>query len=150
MFKKNPIKIFHLFFILLIIGCSNQNTDSKTNSDIETKNKPIENNNNSEYKSNDDENDVEKDDDSEDDNGSGCKYSDGTHSATVYYYNPETGTRSTYTLNVEVENCEITQIDFPNGGYLDDCHIEPTALDSNGEASIEDDKGRKFEVHIDD
>lgn len=148
MFKKNQIKIYHLFFILLIIGCSNQNNDSKNN--------PIENNNNSEYKSNDDDNNDEKDDDNEDDNeddndnDSGCRYSDGTHSATVYYYNPETGTRSTYTLDVEVENCEVTQIDFPNGGYLDDCHIEPTALDSDGDATVEDDKGRKFEVHIDD
>lgn len=52
----------------------------------------------------------------------------GTHSATVDYYNPSTGTSSSYTLDVEVDNNMVMQINFPNDGYLDDSHISPTYL----------------------
>jgi hypothetical protein len=62
---------------------------------------------------------------------SGCKFDDGTYSATVDYYNPETGYNQTYTLDVEVEDCKIVQIDFPNGGWLDSAHITPTELDED-------------------
>ena len=67
----------------------------------------------------------------------------------VDYYNPETGYDASYTLNVEVENCQVVQIDFNNDGYLDGDHIEPADIDENGDASIEDDRGRSFGVHID-
>ena len=80
----------------------------------------------------------------------GCKYSDGSHSATVEYNNPRTGHIATYTLNVEVQNCEVIEIDFPKGGWLDDSHIDATEVSSDGDASIEDDKGRTFNVHIDE
>jgi hypothetical protein len=82
------------------------------------------------------------------DNDNDCGVEDGTQSATIDYFNPATGYSATYSLNVEVENCQVIQIDFNNGGYLDDDHIEPTDIDENGDASIEDDKGRTFEVHI--
>ena len=57
---------------------------------------------------------------------------DGTYSATVDYYNPHTCYSATYTLDVEVENGVVVQINFPNDGYLDDDHITPKALDANG------------------
>ena len=34
-------------------------------------------------------------------------YLDGTYCAEINYYNPNTGTNSTYNLNVEVENNEV-------------------------------------------
>ena len=77
-----------------------------------------------------------------------CGIEDGTQSATVDYYNPQTGYTATYSLDVEIENCQVVQIDFNNGGYLDGDHIEPAEIDESGDASIEDDWGRSFEVHI--
>jgi hypothetical protein len=77
-----------------------------------------------------------------------CSVEDGTQSATIDYYNPQTGYTATYSLDVEVENCQVIQIDFNNGGYLDGDHIGPGDIDENGDASIEDDLGRTFEVHI--
>jgi len=84
----------------------------------------------------------------QDDDDDSCGVDDGTQSATVDYYNPETGYSATYSLNVEIENCQVVQIDFNNGGYLDGDHIEPANIDENGDASVEDDQGRSFEVHI--
>jgi hypothetical protein len=91
-------------------------------------------------------------DNSSDDNedGSGCAFDDGTHSATIDYYNPSTNYSATYTLDVEVEGCQVTQITFNNGGYLGPNHIAPTGIDEDGDASVVDDKGRSYDVHIDD
>lgn len=79
-----------------------------------------------------------------------CNIEDGKHSATVDYYNPKTGYSKTYDLHVQVEDCQVTIIYFDNGGYLDDSHIDAADIDNDGNASIEDDKGRSFDVHIDD
>jgi hypothetical protein len=78
-----------------------------------------------------------------------CSFEDGTHSASVDYYNPNTGHSATYTLEVEVEDCEVTTIHFPNGGWLDDSHISPAELNEDGDAELEDEQGRTFSVHID-
>jgi hypothetical protein len=79
----------------------------------------------------------------------GCKLDDGTYSATVDYNNPETGYSATYTLDVEVQDCEVVQIDFSNGGWLDDDHITPAEIDEDGNASIDGEDGKTYEVHID-
>lgn len=135
------------------MNCSSHSTDTNTtntkkdnqNSYTSTTHKVYSDEDN--YQSNDD-GDIRTEDEIENDNG--CKYADGTHSATVEYYNPETGTRSTYTLDVEVENCEVTVIYFPKGGWLDDSHITPDELDSYGSVTLYDDENREFEVQIDD
>jgi len=75
-------------------------------------------------------------------------YSDGTYAADVDYYNPDTGTRSSYTLNVEVENNEVTVIHWPNGGWLDDSHFSPQELDSSGSCSFISDKGYHYTIQI--
>ncbi|HLP36954.1 hypothetical protein [Lacibacter sp.] len=75
------------------------------------------------------------------------EYSDGTWCADVEYYNPNTGTRNTYSLDVEVENGELTQINWPNGGWLDESHF--TAEDiSEGECSFTSDKGYEYTVTL--
>lgn len=66
---------------------------------------------------------------------------DGNHTASIDYYNPETGHQATY---------EVTEINFNNGGWLDDSHFSPTELNSDGNCEIEDDRGREYTVHIDD
>ena len=77
------------------------------------------------------------------------KYPDGTYSATVDYHNPETGYSATYTLDVEVQNNEIVEIDFPKGGYLDEDHISPAELDDDGHAEVDGEEGRTYDVQID-
>ena len=74
---------------------------------------------------------------------------DGTYSADVDYYNPDTGYSATYTLDVEVQDGCVTTIYFPNDGYLDDSHIDATELDDDGNCVIYDDEGREFSIHID-
>ena len=81
-------------------------------------------------------------------NQTDCGYDDGSYSAEVDYYNPKTGFTNTYELNVQVQDCNIIEIDFPKGGWLDSDHIDPTAIDEDGNASIEDDQGRNFDVHL--
>jgi hypothetical protein len=73
---------------------------------------------------------------------------DGRHSATVYYNNSETGHSATYTLDVEVENNEVTTIYFESGGYLDKDHIQPAELDESGQATIYGEGGKTYDVHI--
>ncbi|MCB0729367.1 MAG: hypothetical protein KDD00_18030, partial [Ignavibacteriae bacterium] len=93
--------------------------------------------------------DERNEDDSEYSSSSGCKFEDGTYSATVDYYNPETGYSQTYTLDVEVEDCEVVQIDFPNGGWLDSDHITPAELDEDGNCTVDGEDGKTYEIQID-
>ncbi len=75
-------------------------------------------------------------------------YPDGTYCADIDYYNPNTGTRSTYTLNVEVESNEVTVIQWPNGGWLDSTHFSPEELDSGGSCSFTAYDGKQYDVQI--
>lgn len=74
-------------------------------------------------------------------------YSDGTYCADVEYYYSETGTRSSYTLLVEIENNELVKINWPNGGWLDDSHFSPPNIE-NGSANFTSDKGVEYTVTI--
>ena len=89
------------------------------------------------------------DDELTDESSEGSEIEDGTHSATVYYNNPQTGYSATYTLDVEVEDGQVVQIDFPNGGYIDSDHITPETLNSDGECTIYGDNGKTYGIHID-
>ena len=75
-------------------------------------------------------------------------YPDGTYCADVEYYNSNTGTRNTYSLNVEVESNEVTVIHWPNGGWLDDDHFYPEELDSDGACSFTSDKEYEYSIQI--
>ena len=79
-----------------------------------------------------------------------CKFEDGTYSATVDYNNPETGYSATYTLDVEVQDCQVVQINFPNDGYLDEDHISYADIDEDGNASVDGEDGKTYEIQIDD
>ena len=78
---------------------------------------------------------------------SGDGYSDGKYCAEVGYYNPDTGTESTYTLTVQVQDNEVVGINFPGGGYLDG-EITDGSLNSSGEASFTLDNGTEYTVEI--
>ncbi len=74
-------------------------------------------------------------------------YADGTWCADVEYYNPNTGTNNSYELDVEVENNELIEIEWPNGGWLDETHF--TAEDiSDGECSFISDRGYEYTVTL--
>lgn len=79
-----------------------------------------------------------------------CKFEDNTYSATVDYNNSNTGYSSTYTLDVEVQDCQVIQINFPNDGYLDEDHISYADIDENGNASVSGEDGKTYEIHIDE
>lgn len=74
-------------------------------------------------------------------------YDDGTYCAEIDYYYAETGTSSTYTLEVEIENDELTKIYWPNGGWLDDTHFTPPDI-SEGIANFTSDRGVDYTVRI--
>jgi len=75
-------------------------------------------------------------------------YEDGTYCADVTFYNPNTGTRNTYTLEVEVESNELVKIYWNNGGWLDEDHFYAQELDDNGTCSFTSDKGYKYNIEI--
>lgn len=77
-----------------------------------------------------------------------CDFKDGIHSATVDYFNPKTKHTAKYELNVHVKDCQIVQIDFPNGGKLDESHISQKPINGNREAELQDDKGRQWKIHL--
>jgi hypothetical protein len=73
---------------------------------------------------------------------------DGTYTSDVEYYNPKTGTRSYYTLDVDVHDNQVTKIYFPRGGWLDGDHFDSSELE-NGSTSIETDEGVTYDIDID-
>ena len=75
-------------------------------------------------------------------------FEDGTYCANVSYYNPNTGTSNTYTLEVEVDNNEVVQINWGNGGWMDEDHFSAQDLDGNGYCSFSSDKGYDYTVQI--
>jgi hypothetical protein len=75
-------------------------------------------------------------------------FEDGTYCADVTYSNPNTGTENTYKLEVEVYNNEVIQINWNNGGWLDEDHFTAEQLDSDGSCSFTSDKGYDYTVEI--
>jgi hypothetical protein len=61
---------------------------------------------------------------------------DGWYQATVKYYNYNTGTNSTYTLNVKVEDDEVIEIDFGNGGSVHTGYNNEGYIYSGGDLSF--------------
>jgi hypothetical protein len=132
-FTLYTIAIFHLFSLS---SCSQNNIKNKKKLNAKS----------SEYY---DDNDFEEEEEEKENNPEN-KYEDGTHSANVTYYNSETGYSQSYTLDVEVEDGEVKQINFPNGGWLDSDHISPEEIDENGNCNIEGENGKSYEIEIED
>lgn len=74
-------------------------------------------------------------------------YMDGTYCAEVEYYYSETGTNSTYTLTVELEDNQLIRIDWPNDGWLDDTHFTPVDIE-NGTVEFTSDRGVDYTIRI--
>ena len=124
--KKITIFFLSIFCFLIISSCNNTNKDyrdsNQTTYGIYETNYDDEEYNIEEY------------------NG----YEDGTYSATVDYYNDNTGFSNTYTLDVEVEDNQVVAIYFPNGGYISAME----ELDESGCCTVYED-GKTYEISID-
>lgn len=134
----------YIYILLLIIfSCSSdkQNREKESARD----NRPVHYIDDSTSTDDGDDENMEESENSDD-----CKFDDGSYSATVDYYNPETGYSQTYTLEVDVEDCQVIQINFPKGGWLDEDHISPAEIDEEGNASIDGENGKTYEVHLDE
>lgn len=141
----------YLVFFLFFIGCKQNNSSHEVyqqSTSSSSENESVDNQ--SVDKESNDEEPIDKEstkNESVDDESGTQLYKDGTWCADVEYYNPNTGTRHTYTLNVEVANGELTEIEWPNGGWLDESHF--TAEDiTSGECSFDSDKGNTYTVTL--
>ena len=70
----------------------------------------------------------------------------GSYCAEIEYYNPNTDNYSNYTLIIDVNENDLEQINFPNGGYLDDFYS--VEFDDDGYTKFTSDKGYDYEVQI--
>ena len=138
--------LYFAFFLILLTSCntksSENNSDESSNNSYSTEQESSEEE--ASYSTGESENDEELEE-----NNSGCKFDDGNYSATVDYNNSETGYSATYTLDVEVQDCQVIQINFPNDGYLDEDHISYADIDENGRASVDGEDGKTYEIQID-
>ena len=140
--KQNLLFLFILAFSLF--SCSSKKSEKK--SDTESVTTQERNHTYQHYNAESEEAEIEN---TESSNNSECKIEDGTYSATVDYNNPETGYSATYTLDVEVQDCQVVQINFPNDGYLDEDHISAADLDEDGNANVDGEDGKTYVVLID-
>ena len=144
--------VLSLLLTICFVGCSIRRSSDETKQPVSTEQTDLDTNEvsgESPSFSTDSEYSDGTDDELTDESSEGSEVEDGTHSATVYYNNPQTGYSATYTLDVEVEDGQVVQIDFPNGGYIDSDHITPEALNSDGECTIYGDDGKTYSIHID-
>lgn len=72
---------------------------------------------------------------------------DGNFCAEVNYHNPETGTRSTYTLDVEVRRERLVVIHWPRGGWIDRTRFRPQKI-RRGTCSFTTYEGYENEVRL--
>lgn len=68
----------------------------------------------------------------------------GWYQATVKYFNSNTYTRSTYTLNVEVEYNRVVKIDFGNGGSVHSGYNNSDYYYSGGQLMFQYDYNRNI------
>lgn len=136
---------YFVIFLCLFTSCnskSNDNSNESSTNSYSTEQESSEEE--TSYRTDESENDEELEE-----TNSGCKFDDGNYSATVDYNNSETGYSATYTLDVEVQDCQVVQINFPNDGYLDEDHISYADIDEDGRASVDGEDGKTYEIQID-
>lgn len=120
-------KTFILLFsslLILSISCNNNSNSNRSSSDT-----------------------IESSSENEDKESENDGYKDGTYCAELEYFNSSTGTRNTYNLNVEVENGELTEIHWPNGGWLGETHFNSEDITS-GKCEFTSDRGYHYTVNL--
>lgn len=135
------------FLIFTLLSCSSK-SEKQSDNNSSTQSSSSSNDDNS-FQSSSSNYSNEENNEENNEYSNGCKFEDGTYSATVDYNNPETGYSATYTLDVEVQDCQIVQINFPNDGYLDEDHISYADIDEDGNATVDGEDGKTYEIQID-
>ncbi|MCC9044251.1 acetyl-CoA carboxylase [Myroides sp. M-43] len=74
-------------------------------------------------------------------------YTDGTYCAEIKYANPFTGSSSTYQLSVEVKGGNLTEINWPEEGWLDKANFAPQNI-TDGECAFTSERGYKYTVTL--
>lgn len=134
--------IIVLSLLLAVSSCGHRSSDESSNNNDYDKDEYSDYSTESQMSSGG----IANPDDEDDENGSDSDIDDGPYSATVSYYNPETGFSNSYDLDVEVESNEVVQIDFPNGGYLSSSET----VNSDGTCIVTDDRGCTYDVQIEE
>lgn len=137
-----PYYYVHLVLLILLLGCKTKagHPDSEEKISIPSSLDNGGNQNSSDGLYNNDVN--------SDDNEASEKYPDDIYCAEVEYHNPNTGTTSSYTLTVEVENNEIITINWPSGGWLDEDNFSGAELDEDGSTYFTSDYGYEYNIRI--
>lgn len=144
--KLKILSFSFLAFACLIFSCSSKSENNQENNNSNTTFSSSSDDENENYYEGSSQ-DLESNDSEEINEYSlGCKFEDGTYSATVNYNNHETGYSATYTLDVEVQDCQVVQISFPNDGYLDEDHISYADIDEDGYANVDGEDGKTYEI----
>ena len=137
--RKHFVQIFIIIFLL---GCGGKSSNSNTQDNSTSSYKSSDGERKKQYRRESD-NDLSLDADE-----IAEKYPNDTYCAKVEYHNPNTGTSSAYTLTVEVESNEVTEINWPNGGKLDEDYFSGADLDDDGSTSFISDKGYEYDIQI--
>lgn len=73
----------------------------------------------------------------------------GIFCASVEYFYPKTESKSVYRLEVNIEDDKLTQIFWPNGGWLDDTHFTPPTVVNENIFNFKSKKGIQYKIKID-
>jgi hypothetical protein len=77
------------------------------------------------------------------------KFNDASYKAKIEYFNPNTKTKSEYSLYVDVKNNKVIVIHFENGDWLDESHIVSGGeLNPEGNTTLFTDKGYEYNVSL--
>jgi len=135
MYKKTYGLLISLITVFTLLSCSNNSTsEPKTESNSSNSNSSSE---------------INEEKSKSTSNNNNCNFKNDRYAATVDYNNSETNYSNTYTLEVDVEDCQIVKIYFPKGGWLDEDHISAADIDQDGNATVAGEDGKTYEIHID-
>jgi hypothetical protein len=128
--------LFALLYTIPLCSCSNH---SRLTGSEKAEDSIVEKDTNQTEEQNEDATENSNNDDNEEAN-------DDDENRTVDYYNPNTGTSSTYYLDVEMDDGGVEQINFDNGGYIDQNHITDQETNDDGSITVTTDEGAEYTV----
>ncbi len=133
--------LFSIVISCILNSCNSKNNENSIDGSLSSFHSIEEENEDEEFTTSNSTSEIDQE-------NSDCNFEDGNYTAIVDYNNPETSYSATYTLDVEVEDCQVVQINFPNDGYLDEDHISYADIDEDGRATVYGEEGKTYEIQI--